>query len=130
MLTPMTSHTHHVDLCHPAGQVHLASVIRPGAELKVTALVVEREVSDVNVTDGLEDAARLPVYDALVGDDRAKLGVVTVDLLSSETRSRSHKSWWGGGGGVAMNVTFVGVQDLRRVFHNPLPLSHLRTAVV
>ena len=91
MLTFITSCTHHVDLRHPAGQVHLARVIRPGAELKVAALVVKREVGDIDVTDGLEDAARLPVHHALVRDDGAKLGVVTVNLLSSERRARSHK---------------------------------------
>lgn len=37
---------------------HLKAVVRPGAELHLAALVVEREPGDVDLARGLEDAGR------------------------------------------------------------------------
>ena len=45
--------------------VHSRAVVRVGADEHRTALRVEREVGDVDVTGRAEDAARLPVQQAV-----------------------------------------------------------------
>ena len=63
--------------------VHLRGVVRPGAERQVAFLFVERVVSDVDLTHGLEDSARLPAQRAVRAQHRLEFIVALVDRLRS-----------------------------------------------
>ena len=56
-------------VCH----VHPRAVIRPRSELYWAALLVKREVADVNVTRGFKDSAWFPMHGAIVVQQNAYL---------------------------------------------------------
>ena len=58
-------------------------MVAPGAEHQLTVLLVERVVSDVNLTDRLEHTTWLPVHAAVALDDRPELTVVAVQIFST-----------------------------------------------
>lgn len=66
-------------------QVQEATVVRPGAELKVTLLLVKREPCDVNLTGALEHSRGNPLYFALViHDDVRMVGSVKVIVCTAK----------------------------------------------
>ena len=56
-------------------------MIGPGPEHQLTVLLVKGVVGDVDLTDGLEHAARLPVHAPVALDDGPELTVVAVQIL-------------------------------------------------
>ena len=71
------------------GEVHVGRPVRPGAEDERTELVVERVVSDVDLTHGLEGTARLPSDGAVVTEDGPEVAVALVHPLSPARRDNA-----------------------------------------
>lgn len=72
----------HVDNGFHVCQVHLSRVVAPCSENQSTLLLIKWIVRDVDFTNSLEYATRLPVNFPFVADNGTKLAVVPVNAIS------------------------------------------------